>query len=436
MAKELYNTPNLDELEKGPWPSFVTGLKRLATDEHDGAGMVRDVLATLETSYVTKKGYWKGGTVGVVGYGGGIIPRFNELKDENGDYKYKDAGQFHTLRIQPPAGMHYTSQLLRDLSDMFVDNGGSGLIAFHGQSGDIMMQGADEEGVQKIFNALNDYGFDLGGAGPAVRTGMSCVGAARCEMSNANEQAILRTLVNAFLDDMHRPALPYKFKFKVSGCANDCMNSIERSDMSTIGTWRDDIKINQKAWKRMVEDRGADYVIDNITSRCPTNAMRLDTNTSELTIDNSNCVKCMHCLNVTSPLTHKYIEELTDDPILAPGDDKGVTICVGGKRTLKIGDLFGTVVVPFLKVETAEDYEYIEELAGEMIDFFAENALEHERTGEMIERIGIVNFLEGIGLDVDPNMVNSPRYMSYVRMDRWDEEATKWFENKAEKEAV
>jgi sulfite reductase alpha subunit len=55
MAKELYNTPNLDELENGPWPSFVTGLKRLATDEHDGANMVRDVLATLETSYVTKK---------------------------------------------------------------------------------------------------------------------------------------------------------------------------------------------------------------------------------------------------------------------------------------------------------------------------------------------------------------------------------------------
>jgi sulfite reductase alpha subunit len=429
---ELYNTPNLDELEHGPWPSFVTGLKRLAQDKHNGAPMIRDVLATLETSYVTKKGYWKGGTVGVVGYGGGIIPRFNELKDENGDYKFKDAGQFHTLRIQPPAGMHYTSQLLRDLSDMFVNNGGSGLIAFHGQSGDIMMQGADEDGVQKIFNALNDYGFDLGGAGPAVRTGMSCVGAARCEMSNANEQGILRTLVNAFLDDMHRPALPYKFKFKVSGCANDCMNSIERSDMSTIGTWRDDIKINQQAWKRMVEDKGVDYIVDNITSRCPTQCMSMDNTTHELTIDNKNCVKCMHCLNATSPLTHKYIDELTDPAILSPGDDKGVTICVGGKRTLKIGDLFGTVVIPFLKVESEEDYEYLEELAGEMIDFFAENALEHERTGEMIERIGIVNFLEGIGLKVDPNMVQSPRYMSYVRMDKWDEEATKWFEEKKE----
>jgi sulfite reductase alpha subunit len=434
MAKELYNTPNLDELENGPWPSFVTGLKRLAQDEHAGAGMVRDVLATLETSYVTKKGYWKGGTVGVIGYGGGVIPRFNELKDENGEFKFKDAGEFHTLRVQPPAGMHYTSTLLRDMCDMFVDNGGSGLIAFHGQSGDIMFQGATEKTTQTIFNSLNDYGFDMGGAGPAVRTGMSCVGASRCEMSNTNEQAALRTLVNAFLDDMHRPALPYKFKFKVSGCANDCMNSIERSDMATIGTWRDDIKINQDAWKAMVADKGMDYVVDNITSRCPTQCMKVEADTS-LTIDNKNCVKCMHCLNVTSPLTHKYIKDATEGAILATGDDKGVTICMGGKRTLKIGDLFGTVVVPFMKLETEEDYEKIEELAGEVIDFFAENALEHERTGEMIERIGIVNFLEGVGLEVNPNMVDSPRYMSYVRMDKWDEEAVKWFENKAEANA-
>ncbi|CAC9550911.1 Dissimilatory sulfite reductase, alpha subunit (EC 1.8.99.5) [uncultured Gammaproteobacteria bacterium] len=434
MAKELYNTPNLDELENGPWPSFVTGLKRLAQDDHTGASMVRDVLATLETSYVTKKGYWKGGTVGVVGYGGGVIPRFNELKDENGEFKFKDAGEFHTLRIQPPAGMHYTSKLLRDMCDMFVDNGGSGLIAFHGQSGDIMLQGATEETTQTIFNKFNDYGFDMGGAGPAVRTGMSCVGAARCEMSNTNEQAALRTLVNAFLDDMHRPALPYKMKFKVSGCANDCMNSIERSDFSTIGTWRDDIKINQDAWKAMVADKGMEYVVDNITSRCPTQAMKVESDTS-LTIDNKNCVKCMHCLNVTSPLTHNYIKDATEGAILATGDDKGVTICMGGKRTLKIGDLFGTVVVPFMKLESEEDYEAIEELAGEVIDFFAENALEHERTGEMIERIGIVNFMEGIGLEVNPNMVDSPRYMSYVRMDKWDEEATKWFENKAEASA-
>ena len=53
----------------------------------------------------------------------------------------------------------------------------------------------------------------------------------------------------------------------------------------------------------------------------------------------------------------------------------------------------------------------------------------------MIERIGLVNYLEGIGLEVDPNMVSSPRQSSYIRMDGWDEEAEKWFERKAEANA-
>ncbi len=33
MAKKMHDTPMLDALETGPWPSFVTGLKRLAKDK-------------------------------------------------------------------------------------------------------------------------------------------------------------------------------------------------------------------------------------------------------------------------------------------------------------------------------------------------------------------------------------------------------------------
>ena len=241
-------------------------------------------------------------------------------------------------------------------------------------------------------------------------------------------------MVNAFLDDMHRPALPYKMKFKVSGCANDCMNSIQRADFSIIGTWRDDIKVNQDAWKKMVADKGRAYVVDNITSRCPTNAMTLNDDDS-IAIDNSNCVKCMHCLNATSPLTHKYIDDVSEGAILATGDDKGVTISIGGKRTLKIGDLFGTTIIPFMKIDNEDDLEKLEDLGGKVIDFFSENALEHERTGEMIERIGIANFLEGIGVEIDPNMINSTRTSPYVRMDKWEEESIKWFDRKSEADA-
>jgi sulfite reductase alpha subunit len=412
MAKPMHDTPMLDQLETGPWPSFVTGLKRLAQDND----MMVDLLGQLETSYKTRKGYWKGGTVGVVGYGGGIIPRFTELKDANEKPIFPAAAEFHTLRVMPPPGMHYDTNTIRKFCDIW-EKYGSGLIAFHGQSGDIMFQGCTTENVQKAFDEINEMGFDLGGAGPAVRTGMSCVGAARCENSCLDEGKALRMYVNAFLDDMHRPALPYKFKFKVSGCPNDCMNAVQRADMATIGTWRDDMKVDQAEVKAYVDKVGRKYVIDNVITRCPTQALSLNDDDT-LTVDNQNCVRCMHCINVMTKA-------------LSPGDEKGVTVLVGGKRTLKIGDLMGTVIIPFHRLEEEEDYEFLEELAGKIIDFFAENALEHERTGEMIERIGLVNFLEGIEVDIDPNMITNPRMNPYVRTDGWDEEAEKWFERKA-----
>jgi sulfite reductase alpha subunit len=418
MAKKMHETPMLDQLESGPWPSFVSGLKRLANDKDT---MV-DLMGQLEHSYETRKGYWKGGTVGVFGYGGGVIPRFSEVAA-----KFPASSEFHTLRIMPPAGMHYDTAVLRKMCDIW-EKYGSGLIAFHGQSGDIMFQGCSTENVQKAFDAINEIGFDLGGAGPAVRTAMSCVGAARCEQSCYDEAAAHRTVINAFLDDMHRPALPYKFKFKFSGCPNDCMNSIQRSDMAVIGTWRDNIRTDETLARKWFAKHGLNELVNDVISRCPTKAITLKetkavrkdagissvavNDTQALEIDNRDCVRCMHCINVMTGA-------------LAPGKDKGATILVGGKRTLRIGDLMGTLVVPFMKLETDKDREKLVDLAKRIVDFFAENALEHERTGEMIERIGLVNFLEGVGLEIDVNMVSSPRTNPYVRTDGWDEEVAK-----------
>lgn len=412
MAK--YETPMLDELENGPWPSFISGFKRLRDDHPDKRinEVAGSLLGQLEHSYETRKGYWKGGTVSVFGYGSGIIPRFSEVGDA-----FPESKEFHTLRVQPPAGNHYTTDMLRQMADSW-EKYGSGLVTFHGQTGNIMFIGTDTENTQHFFDEINEYGWDLGGAGPCVRTGMSCVGASRCEQSCLDEQRIHRVLMNNFTDDVHRPALPYKFKFKVSGCGNDCQNAIERADFAVLGTWKDDMKVDQEAFKGYLDTKGRQYINDNVITRCPTQALSISDD-GELNVDNRNCVRCMHCLNVMPKA-------------LSPGDEKGATICIGGKRTLKIGDLMGTVVIPFKELNSDDDYEELVELAEEIIDFWAENGLEHERCGEMIERIGLANFLEGIDVDVDPNMVNSPRQSSYVRMDEWDAEAEKWFERKAE----
>jgi sulfite reductase alpha subunit len=431
MAKKLHDTPNLDELEKGEWPSFVTGLKRLAKEKD----LMVDLLGQLETSYKTRKGYWKGGTVGVFGYGGGVIPRFTELKNEDGSAKFKDAAEFHTLRVMPPPGMHYDTATLRQFCDIWEKHG-SGLIALHGQSGDIMFQGCTTDNVQKAFDEFNEMGFDLGGAGPAVRTSMSCVGAARCEQSCYDEAKAHRAVLNTFLDDLHRPSLPYKFKFKFSGCANDCMNAIQRSDMAVIGTWRDNIRTDEELAKKWFAKHGMDELVNDVVARCPTKTFQLKeigkvkkgehissvavSDTHAVEIDNQDCVRCMHCINVMTGA-------------LAPGKDKGATVLVGGKSHLKIGGLMGTVVIPFMKLDTDEEVEVLVDFAQRTIDFFAENALEHERTGEMIERIGLSNFLDAMEIDADPAMISSPRMNPYVRTDGWDEEVAKI---KAKKQAA
>ncbi len=416
-TRKVHSTPNLDQLEDGPWPSFVTGLKRLRDSKGKKyAGMMNDLLGQLEHSYTNRLGYWKGGTVSVFGYGGGIIPRFSEVAD-----KFPESKEFHTLRVQPPAGLHYTTDILRQMCDIWEEHG-SGLIAFHGQSGDIMFQGTSTVNTQSAFDALNEIGFDLGGAGPALRTSMSCVGHARCEVSMYDEIKAHRSVINEFLDEMHRPAFPYKFKFKFSGCPNDCVNAIHRADFAVIGTWKDDMKVDQDEVKAYVNEVGRKYMIDSVISMCPTRALSLNDDDT-LEVDNKSCVRCMHCLNVMKKA-------------LSPGDERGASILIGGKRSLKVGDLMGTVVIPFLPLDTEEDYENLVELARTVMEFFAENALEHERIGETIDRIGMPAFLEAIGVNPDPNMVKHPRTSSYVRTDDFTEEADKYFERKARSEAA
>ena len=45
-----HKTPLLDELEKGPWPSFVSDVKQIA----ERKPMCEDLLGLLEQSYVDK----------------------------------------------------------------------------------------------------------------------------------------------------------------------------------------------------------------------------------------------------------------------------------------------------------------------------------------------------------------------------------------------
>ena len=391
-GKFLNPTPMLDELESGPWPSFVTGLKELA--ERTKKPMLRGVMDQLEYSYQTRMGYWKGGLVTVKGYGAGIITRYSMIRD-----KLPEASEFHTMRVQAPPGLHYNTKTLRDLCDIWEKHG-TGLIALHGQTGDIMLQGIEQDKVQECFDELNQKGWDLGGAGAGMRTGVSCAGPARCEMACYDNLEMHEKVMKHFVGAVHRPEWNYKFKLKFSGCPNDCTNAIMRSDIAVIGMWRDAIQQDDAEVKAWVEENGMEALVNEVINLCPTRAITLKDGGME--IDNHNCVHCMHCLNVMPKA-------------LSPGKERGVALLMGGKSTLKVGFNAGSMIVPFMKMENEDDIDEFIDLADEIIDWWDDNGLDHERLGETIERVGMKQFLDGVGLEPSIDMVTKPRDNPYFK---------------------
>ena len=385
MSDKKRATPLLDELEKGPWPSFVKELKR--TEE---TPVMQDFLGQLERSYEEHIGHWKhGGIVGVMGYGGGVIGRYSDLGDE-----FPKVAHFHTIRVNHPAGWFYTSDALRQICDIWEKHG-SGLTNMHGSTGDIILLGTTTPELEPTFKALTDIGFDLGGSGSDMRTPSCCCGQARCEWACYDTMGACYDLTQNYQDELHRPAFPYKYKLKFAGCPNDCVASVARSDMSFIGTWRDDIKINQDEVQAAAA-KGVN-IQKEICDLCPTRCMAWDGKALE--IDNSNCVKCMHCINVLPKA-------------LRPGDDRGATILIGAKAPIVGGALLSSVFVPFLKMEPP--YDDVKELIAAIWDLWAENGKNRERVGEFIQRVGLGNFLEQIGLDPVPEMISAPRSNPYI----------------------
>jgi sulfite reductase alpha subunit len=394
MADNTVKTPKLDELEKGRWPSFVKEIKMAAKK----SPMAQDLLGQLEQSYNEKIGHWKhGGIVGVMGYGGGVIGRYSDLPE-----KFPNVSHFHTIRINQPSGWFYTSSALRTLCDIWEKHG-SGLTNMHGSTGDIIFLGTSTPHLEPVFSELTKAGFDLGGSGSDVRTPSCCVGPARCEWACYDTLALAYDLTISFQDELHRPAFPYKFKFKMSGCPNDCVASIARSDMSIIGTWRDSIQVNNDA-VREYASRGMD-IQKEIVEYCPAKCMEWDG--KELHIDNGYCRRCMHCINIMPKA-------------LRPGKDRGATVLIGSKAPIIEGALLSSVLFPFIKIEAP--YRQIKDVVERIWEVWCEEGKNRERIGEFIQRVGLGNFLEAIEVEPVAEMVAHPRENPYVFYEEYFEE--------------
>ena len=389
----MHKTPLLDQLVSGPFPSFVKDLKRMAEKKPQ----VNDLLGQLERSYKEKITHWKhGGIVGVLGYGSGIIGRYSDLPDD-----FPGLEHFHTMRVNQPSGWYYTASALRELCDIW-DQHGSGVLNMHGATGDLIFLGTRTEELEPCFEKLTAKGWDIGGSGSAMRTPSCCLGQSRCEWACYDTMEVCYQLTQEFQFDLHRPSFPYKYKMKFSGCPNDCVAAIARSDMSMIGVWKDDIRIDQAAvaayagGELKARGGGANVakldVKADVTDLCPTYCMSYDG--KKLSIDNKNCNHCMHCINLMPQA-------------LRPGTDTGCTILIGSHAPILEGAQMSWVIVPFMRME--KPFDELKELVSSITEWWSEHGKNRERIGELIMRMGMRSFLEATNLPPVPQTVRTPR---------------------------
>ncbi|HEB50334.1 MAG TPA: dissimilatory-type sulfite reductase subunit alpha [Desulfobulbus sp.] len=407
MAK--HDTPLLDELEKGPWPSFVTDMKRQAETKPE----CWDILGQLELSYEDKITHWKhGGIVGVFGYGGGIVGRYSDVPD-----RFPGVEHFHTVRVNQPSGLYYSTENLRGLMDLW-EKYGSGMTNMHGSTGDMVLLGTRTENLEPLFwDLTHDLKQDLGGSGSNLRTPSCCLGESRCQWACYDTQEICHQLTVHYQDEIHRPAFPYKFKFKFSGCPNDCVAAIARSDFAVIGTWKDEIQIDQAMVKEYMagnipsnagahsgRDWGPFDIQKEVIDLCPTECMWMEGD--ELKIDNAECTRCMHCINVMPRA-------------LAPGKERGATICIGAKAPILDGAQFATMIIPFIEISAENEFENVIDVIEKIWDWWMEVGKNRERVGETMQRVGLPTFLSVMEVDPMPQHVKEPRSNPYVF---WKEE--------------
>ncbi len=398
-----HDTPMVDDLKSGPWPSFVDDIETMG---QKGKQECLDLLGQLELSYKHKETHWKhGGIVGVFGYGGGVIGRYSDAPE-----KFPAIAHFHTIRVNQPASKFYSTAYLRKICDLW-DHRGSGMTNFHGSTGDMVLLGTKTDQLEPVFYDLtHQLGSDLGGSGSNLRTPSCCVGKARCEWSCIDTQEICYNLTQTFQDELHRPAFPYKFKFKISGCPNDCVAAIARCDCAIIGTWRDDIRIDQEAVKAYMNgelkpnagahsdgDWGAFDIQKEVIDLCPTECMSMED--GELKINNRECTRCMHCINVMPAA-------------LRPGTDVGATILVGAKAPILDGAQLATLAIPFIKME--DDFDELKDFVDKIWEWWMEEGKNRERFGELIQRQSLQEFIRRAELKPIPQMVKEPRSNPYV----------------------
>jgi len=351
----------LGELEKGPWPSHVTEMRK-----------TRYPLHVYGVGLVARKSPWGPGAVSVKYVNTGVLSRWSR------EWVPKGGEETH-FRVFHTPGKFWTTDFVRQIVKISRELG-VGLIELVGQTGALVLN-LTKDKAEEMVDALRSIGTDVGGSGDAIRALNACVGPALCEF------ALFDTL--KWFADFHKdkrisdaiatPNFPYKFKIKISGCPMDCSRA-NRADFGLIGVWEGAPEVDQELLRRRIEAGEVDP--EKLAADCPSGAITWDKEKRELKIDGARCKKSMHCIRAAFPA-------------VKPGRNKKIAVVVGGHVKGRFGGKMGKPLAIVNSVDEAMDW-VVKTVEAWMNGLDTGVSKHKDRIGDFIMKVGFKKYTEEI----------------------------------------
>ena len=354
----------LEYLEKGPWPSYVTELKKTNYPiEAYAEGLARKYTPWLSGSFRVRYVF------------SGILAR----RSRDGKFV-----EIH-FRTYAPAGRFYSTSYLRKVVDV-AKKYGIGLLELGGNTGALVMNMIAEKADEAVDAIRTIIGTDVGGSGDTFREFYACPGPALCEFAlydtlHAMDYVRSHPAIYRYLNTQ---MFPYKVKFKFSGCPMDCATANSRADIALIGTWVGPPEVDQGLFRKMVEEGRINP--KEIVDSCPSKAITWDEEKKELRIDGSKCLKAMNCIRKAFPA-------------IKPGRNRKIALLIGAHAQGHFGPKLARAVALLDSIEEVIPF------AVELINRYMELAPRRHRIGDMIIRRGF----KVISEVADKTLPNKPK---------------------------
>lgn len=274
-----------------------------------------------------------------------------DLKLE-GYIKQRGDNDFFSMRIVSDAG-NMTSEDMMLLSKI-ASKYGRGYMSFTTRLC-VEIPWIRYEDINNIREELKRANLVSGGTGNKLRPLVACKGTV-CVHGIFDTQDVCRRLYDKyFLEET-----PAKFKIGLVGCPNNCAKA-SLNDLGIIG------QVVPEANDTKCTGCGM------CAKSCKMGAIRIDN--SRAIIDYDKCINCGDCI---SACRMKAIDI----------KKRGLAIFVGGK--------FGKRYRLGTRLDGLIDVEDAEKITGDIIEFYRKYAMEKERFGDMLDRVGIQKLEEAI----------------------------------------